>query len=325
MNSFKAAIKERFCLNPNSEKKTFHIVFDLEGSGITYSVGDCLGVYPENLPEYVEQILSRFQATGQEIIQNRDGVSFTSYDFLLKHANLLRLPKEELDFQAFCRKLSPLLPRYYSIASSMNAVKNEAHLTVALSKNPDEAPTIYGTCSHYLCVRAPIQSPQISIFHKSSHNFSLPPESHQKPIIMVGPGTGVAPFRGFMQERLASSQSDKNWLFFGERESQKDFYYKDFWESLSAKAQLVLDLAFSRDQAEKIYVQHRMLEKGRQLWQWLQEGAYLFVCGDASNMAKDVDRTLHQIVEKEGNLTPPEAKEYIKNLKKINRYQRDVY
>ena len=143
---------------------------------------------------------------------------------------------------------------------------------------------------------------------------------------MVGPGTGVAPFRGFLQERIAKNAEGKNWLFFGERRSHTDFYYQGYWHQLAWEGKLELDCAFSRDQEERIYVQHRMIEKSKEIWRWIStEGAYLFVCGNASKMAKDVDKTLHEIVEKEGQFAPAEAKNFLKELKKAGRYQRDVY
>ncbi|MCC5831646.1 MAG: hypothetical protein JJU12_01195 [Chlamydiales bacterium] len=323
LKTFLARIKERIRLNPGSEKETYHIVLDLEGSGIEYSVGDCIGIYPQNDPHYVGALVDAF---GEPAL----------HDFLLKAANLNRIPKKILgghsDLLALARtqkiepdtlreKLLPLLPRFYSIASSSSRVKNEVHLTVALTKNSPECPTPFGVCSHYLCHRAPLQQPIIPIFHQPSRHFFLPDDSADAPIIMVGPGTGVAPFRGFMQERTHA----RNWLFFGERHEKTDFYYRSFWEELSTQNRLRIDCAFSRDQEEKVYVQHKMLEKSADLWKWINEGAYLFVCGDAARMAKDVDQALQRIVEIEGNKTPDDAKSYIRNLKKEMRYQRDVY
>ena len=321
--AFLAPIKERVRLNPGSEKETYHIVLDLEGSGIEYSVGDCIGVYPENDPHYVRTVV---QAVGDPSLHN----------FLLTKANLNRIPKKllgehpdlltlvqygKIDPDHLREKLLPMLPRFYSIASSNEEVGDEVHLTVVLSQNPAEAPIPYGVCSHYLCHRAPLFKPVIPIFHQPSRHFSLPPESSDSPIIMIGPGTGVAPFRAFMQERKHA----KNWLFFGERNQKTDYYYRPFWESLVADNRLQLDCAFSRDQKEKLYVQHKMLENSEELWRWLEGGAYLYVCGDASRMAKDVNKALHQIVEMEGKMNTLDAKTYIKNLKKTHRYQRDVY
>lgn len=342
-----ATIKKRYCLNgAGSDKKTFHIELD---TPLEYAVGDRIGIYPQNEPHLIKKILDILGATGAEIVTDAKGEAFSFKDFLLTKANLNRIPKKLLTYaqrspdylethnlldlirenstlnpQTFCDFLSPLLPRFYSIASSKKVVGDEIHLTVALTTNPSPSSTPYGTCSHFLCYRAPIGSPAIPIFLQRSKNFFLPPESQDKPIIMIGPGTGIAPFRGFMQERITQKASAKNWLFFGERRSD-DYYYQSYWEKLVKKSQLLLDCAFSRDQKQKVYVQHRMYKKSNQIWKWLNEGAYLFVCGDASQMAKDVHKTLHQIIEKEGNMDPLATKVYIKNLKKENRYLRDIY
>ena len=319
--SFSATIKQRYCLNPGSEKEAYHLVLDLENAEIQYAVGDCLGIFPENEPSFVQKLIQKWNASGDETIEDRQGNPHPLATFLRQHANLARIPQIELQNSNFClstlcKEIPPLLPRFYSIASSMRVVGKEAHLIIGL---------IDGVCTDFLCKRAPLNQPLLSVFHHPARNFCLPPESLDKPIIMVGPGTGVAPFRGFMQERISTAASPKNWLFFGERRSQMDFYYQNDWEELVAQGKLRLDCAFSRDQADKVYVQHKMVEKSRQLWEWLQEGAYLFVCGDASRMAKDVDKTLQMIVEKEGGLSPESAKAYIKDLKKACRYQRDVY
>lgn len=339
---FLSTIKERYCLNRDgSEKKTYHIVLDLEQSQIDYVVGDCLGVFPENDPHYVQKILNEAQLSGEEKILNRKKVLKSIRHFLLQEANIYRIPKafktgdspflhdhligKQIDPQTLSDSLSPLLPRFYSIASSMHSVGNEAHLTVALAPSllPNMIP--FGTCSHFLCDRAPLGLPAVPLFLQRSRHFSLGSETNDKPIIMIGPGTGVAPFRGFMQERIARQASSKNWLFFGERNQATDFYYQDFWEKLSQNGFLKLDCAFSRDQEIKVYVQHKMLENSALFWQWLEEGAYLYVCGDAAQMAKDVELTLHQIVQQEGHMDLAAAKSYIKNLKSLGRYQRDIY
>ena len=314
---FLATIKERVCLNPGSEKKTFHIVIDLEGSGIKYSVGDCLGIYPENEPFVVKNLIKTLGATGEESVEDRQGTYCTLSELLLSKANLLRVnnaPNGNLT--DFCKNLPPLLPRFYSIASSMSVVGNEAHLTVGL---------IDGTCSHYLCNRAIMGKPILPIFHQPARHFSLPPASFDKPIMMIGPGTGIAPFRGFMQERISQNASAKNWLFFGERYRKTDFYYQSYWEKLVIEGKLNLDCAFSRDQEERIYVQHKIVQNSAKIWGWLKEGAYLFVCGDASKMARDVDKTLLSLVENEGQYSTADAKIFIKELKQEKRYQRDVY
>ncbi len=319
--SFSVTIKERYCLNSGAEKETYHLVLDLANSEIQYAVGDCLGIFPENEPSFVQKLIQQWNASGDETVEDRKGNRYALGTFLRQHANLARIPQQvesnpHFCLTTLCKGLPPLLPRFYSIASSMRVVGKEAHLVIGL---------IDGVCTDFLCKRAPLDQPLLTVFHHPARNFCLPPESLDKPIIMIGPGTGVAPFRGFLQERISTEASPKNWLFFGERRSQTDFYYKNDWEDLVAQGKLIIDCAFSRDQADKVYVQHRMLDKSRQLWEWLQQGAYLFVCGDASRMAKDVDKTLQVIVEKEGGLSPENSKAYLKDLKKTNRYQRDVY
>lgn len=340
---FLATIKERYCLNkPGSDKQTYHVVLDLSTSGIQYSVGDCLGVYPENDLYFVNKILECASLSGEELVKNRQEDICSLKTFLLKEANIFRVPKmlqscespflhehlriKKIDAQTLASVLSPLMPRFYSIASSMKVVGNEAHLTVALTPGTLEEEALpFGICSHYLCSRVVTDQPMVPLFLQKSRHFSLPEESNDKPIIMIGPGTGIAPFRGFMQERVVRKASSKNWLFFGERRQASDFYYQDFWEKLSNEEMLKLDCAFSRDQENKIYVQHKMEQNSSLLWRWLEDEAYLFVCGDASKMAKDVDKTLLSIIEQEGKMDTASAKSYIKNLKSTNRYQRDVY
>ena len=178
----------------------------------------------------------------------------------------------------------------------------------------------YDTCSHFLCKRAPLFEKVVRLYHHRAKNFSLTPDSFEKPLIMVGPGTGVAPFRGFLQERLLRGAGE-NWLFFGERHRATDFYYEKEWGEAAARGQLHLETAFSRDGEKKVYVQHKMLEQAAPLWDWLERGAYLFVCGDAQKMAKEVDEALHMIIARAG----VDSKIYIKNLKLSARYLRDIY
>lgn len=315
--SFLATIKERYCLNPGSEKQTYHLVIDLGNSGIQYQVGDCLGIFPRNSQARVTESLALLGATGEESVQDKSGVSYKLQELLETRLNLSRIKLDEhLSLEDICQKTALLLPRFYSIASCMDVVGNEAHLTVGL---------VEGVCSQFLCFEAPIGEPAVPIFYHPSRNFSLPEEANSKPLIMIGPGTGIAPFRGFLQHRTSRGCSSKNWLFFGERHSKTDFYYqKDFTPLVDSK-NLIISCAFSRDQETSIYVQHRMLESARELWQWIEEGAYLFVCGDASKMAKDVDATLHSIAQSEGGLSKDESKDFFKSLKKESRYQRDVY
>lgn len=297
-----------------------------------YSVGDCIGIYPTNDPQVVSSLLTIFEAKGDESVTDRNGEAHSFHSFLSQKANLgskklldLLEQKIKLPPQQVVDILSPLLPRYYSIASSQNHSPDEVHLTVAVTAFESEGQKRLGACSDFLCHRTPLQTPIIPLFHHPARDFTLSEESFSKPIIMIGPGTGIAPFRGFMQERVLKAPSQKNWLFFGERHQKNDFYYESYWQELVQKGFLKLTTAFSRDQEEKIYVQHKMLEHAKEFWQWLQEGAFLFVCGDASRMAKDVEATLLQIAQTEGHLPLDQAKEFVKNLRKQKRYLRDVY
>lgn len=230
----------------------------------------------------------------------------------------------QIPLQDICAQFGPLLPRFYSISSSQRLNPEEVHLTVALFTFTHSGEQRFGVASHFLCHLAQETTTNIPIYVQPSHSFFLP-EDPNASIIMVGPGTGVAPFRAFMQERLSQDASGKNWLFFGERNRESDYFYSEYFEGLASTGKLRLDLAFSRDQPEKIYVQHRMLEQSKDLWRWLQEGAYFYVCGDAQRMAKDVDQTLLSIAQKEGGLSEEESKAYLKSLKAEKRYRADIY
>lgn len=222
----------------------------------------------------------------------------------------------------FLSHLRNLQPRLYSIASSLKAHPGRVHLTVATVRYQSHGRLRKGVCSTFLADRA---SGSVPVFVQASHNFRLP-ESGATPIIMVGPGTGVAPFRAFLHERQAVGASGGNWLFFGEQRAGTDFYYRDELEAMMSAGHLArLSTAFSRDQEEKIYVQNRILEEGAHLWRWLQDGAHFYVCGDASRMAKDVERALLTVVETHGGLNKDAAAEYVQKLKIEKRYQRDIY
>jgi len=226
----------------------------------------------------------------------------------------------------FVKVLRKLQPRLYSIASSQKAVGEEVHLTVAVVRyQPERSGHLHrGVCSTFLAERAEGNG-KVPVFVHTAKHFRVP-ENPDTATIMVGPGTGIAPFRAFLQERKALGANGKNWLFFGEQKAASDFFYKDEFASWQADGVLTRFItAFSRDQAQKIYVQHRMLENAAELFDWLEKGAIFYVCGDASRMAKDVDTALHQIVEKAGSKTSEQAKEYVDALKKEKRYRKDVY
>jgi sulfite reductase (NADPH) flavoprotein alpha-component len=237
---------------------------------------------------------------------------------------LLENSEAHFEIQELCNSLMPLLPRLYSIASSSDVVGEEIHLTVALLKYETHGHLRKGVCTHYLCDLVPLHQPIVPVYIQPHHGFTLPSDSSVS-IIMIGPGTGVAPFRAFMQKRIWQKATGRNWLFFGEWNRIHDFFYEDFWTQYETQGKLKLNVAFSRDQDYKIYVQHRMREEGAELYNWIREGAYVFVCGDAQRMAKDVETTLHTIVQEHGKMTEQEAKAFIKQLRTEKRYLRDVY
>ena len=249
----------------------------------------------------------------QDYIQGRDCIDLLQ-DF----------PAPNLSAQDFVDLLRKLPPRLYSIASSQKAHPDSVHLTVGVVRYPSQGRTREGVCSTFLAERIEIDS-VAKVFVTPNKNFKLPKDS-EAPIIMVGPGTGIAPFRAFIQERKAMNAQGKNWLFFGDQHFLSDFLYQAEWQTYQKEGVLnKIDLAFSRDQKEKVYVQDKMKANASELYQWLQSGAYFYVCGDASRMAKDVDTALHEIVQSEAGFSEAEAEAYIKQLKTEKRYLRDVY
>ena len=226
--------------------------------------------------------------------------------------------------QDFVDSLRRLMPRLYSIASSPRVHPHDIHLTVAVVRYSTNGRDRVGVCSSFLADRALPGKTPVPVFVSASH-FG-PPEDPSRDIIMVGPGTGIAPFRGFVQDRIAVGATGRNWIFFGEQHRRTDFLYEEEWADLVAKGKVArFDTAFSRDQLHKLYVQDRMRENAAEIWAWLQGGAYFYVCGDAKRMAKDVDTALHEIVAHQGGMSQEAAVEWVKALKKDKRYQRDVY
>ena len=237
-------------------------------------------------------------------------------DFLLEHRSIHFTPEE------FVGLLAKLQPRLYSIASSLKAFPDEVHFTLDVVRYESHGRQRKGVCSSFMAER--VEDGLMPVFPTTS-KFRMP-EDGNTPMIMVGPGTGIAPFRAFLQERKAVGAGGKSWLFFGSQRESCDYFYKDEWEQLQREGYLArIDCAFSRDQEQKVYVQHRMRENSAEIWKWLDEGAHFFVCGDAKRMAKDVDAALRQIVEKEGGLDGEKANEYIEKMKTEKRYKRDVY
>jgi sulfite reductase (NADPH) flavoprotein alpha-component len=365
-NQFPARLIANRKLNAEgSEKETRHFEISLEGSGLNYEVGDALGIFPKNCPELVEDILRALNFNGEESVKVSDG-EFPLRKALAEKLDIIKPAPEFLKFIAernstlrellsperkddlkkflwgreiidllletpdakfspaeFVALLKKLAPRLYSIASSPKAHAGQVHLTVSIVRYESHGRARKGLASTFLADRA--SEIPVPVFVQTSHGFRLPANG-ETPVIMVGPGTGVAPFRAFLHERQAVGAKGKNWLFFGEQRVATDFYYRDELEKMFSDGHLTkLNTAFSRDQAEKIYVQHRMLENAAELWSWLEAGAHFYVCGDASRMAKDVDDALHKIVETAGGKSAEDAKAYVAKLKLEKRYQRDVY
>ena len=239
-------------------------------------------------------------------------------DLLEEHAGIAVSARE----LAECSR--KMLPRLYSIASSFKAHPGEVHLLVVSVQYTIRGRVREGVCSTWLADRWPVGDTAELYLQNQQKHFAMP-VSGDTPMIMIGPGTGLAPFRAFIEERRVTGATGRNWLFFGEQRRASDFFYEDELTGYERDGTLRLDVAFSRDQAEKVYVQHRMREKARDLWEWLEDGAEVFVCGDKDRMAADVDRELLRIVESEGGRTPDQAREYVDALRRSKRYKRDVY
>jgi len=328
-NPLQAALIANIKLNAEgSAKDTRHIAFSLRGSGLAYETGDALGVYVQNCPEVVTQIISTHQLDADSLVPVPAGGEAPLYEALQKHYEVRTLlgkaPEKVVTAAEFVQPLSKLQPRLYSIASSPMAHPDEVHLCIGAVRYEKDGIPHKGVASTFLADRCALGGTAGVFVHKANH-FRVPADG-SVPIIMVGPGTGIAPFRAFLEERQATGATGKNWLFFGDQYAASDYLYRDQIQQWHDATFLTrLDLAFSRDQPEKIYVQTRMLEHAAQMWRWLEEGAHFYVCGDASRMAKDVDAALHTIVGQQGGLTPDEAAAYIVEMKKAKRYARDVY
>ncbi len=347
-----------------SEKEIRHFEFDLGDSGLAYEAGDALGVIPLNDPALVSALIDHLGLTGEVAVPGQDRplgtllteafeISTPSREFIAAvearagdeelsrivkagdrealegwlwardTLDLLRmLPRGALDAETFLGLLKPLQHRAYSISSSPKAHPGEVHLTIAAVRYLGQGRARGGVCSTFLADRA---NGTAGIFVSPNKNFRVPKDD-AAPMIMVGPGTGIAPFRGFLEERRARGASGRNWLFFGDQRRANDFIYDDELGEMNASGLLTrLDLAFSRDQEEKVYVQTRMRENGKALHAWLEEGGHFYVCGDAARMARDVDQALHEIIATHGALSPEAATEYVNGLKREKRYLRDVY
>jgi NADPH-dependent sulfite reductase flavoprotein alpha-component len=278
---------------------------------------------------HVSRDLVRFvhERTGNstlaELLKPENHAALSNWTWGRQSVDLLGQLPVSASAHEWLRVLKRLQPRLYSISSSPKECPQEIHLTVSPVRYNFQGVPRRGVCSTYLADRSP--GDRVAVYLQSSNNFR-PPSNSDTPMIMIGPGTGIAPFRGFLQDRRALGHTGPNWLFFGEQHAATDYYYRDEIEKMHADGFLTeLDLAFSRDQQEKVYVQHLMRKRGAQLWSWLQDGAQVYVCGTADPMSKDVDRTLCEIAAEHGRLGPEAARAYVQSLGADKRYHRDVY
>jgi len=360
----KVEVLERVNLNGRgSKKETYHLELSLEDTGLTYLPGDALEVYASNPPKLVGEILTKLNIDPQEnvgekglpvqeALEHHFEITVVTFQVLKQYAelaqnealnqligneeqlkeflygtdflDLLNAYPVELTAGQLVKLLRKLPPRLYSISSSLEACPEEVHITVGAVRYDKNEREHEGVCSTYLADRLG-EEQKLSVKIKSNEGFRLP-ENNDAPLVMVGPGTGIAPFRSFIQERDATGAKGKNWLFYGDQHFETDFLYQAEWLKYREKGVLTnLDVAFSRDQEEKVYVQHKMKQNGTELFKWIEQGAYIYVCGDMHRMAKDVNDILFDIIKKEGKFSKKEAAKYLNQLKKNGRYREDVY
>jgi sulfite reductase (NADPH) flavoprotein alpha-component len=357
-------VSRRLLNKPGSEKETWHIDFDLSACGLDYVVGDSFGIFARNELGLVDQIIAMLGASHTTEVKGKtlrgvltddvslapapdslfELISFVTGGTQREKARALAQGEDPdgdaatLDVmaalqkfsgvrphpEAFVEALEPLQPRLYSISSSHNATPGKLSLTVDCVRYVVGKRRRLGLASTFLAERIKPGDP-VKVYVQKAHGFALP-QDPRTPIIMIGPGTGIAPFRAFLLDRKATGATGKNWLFFGHQRSSYDFFYSDELNALKTSGLLTrLSLAWSRDGDKKFYVQDRMREVGRELWTWLAEGAHLYICGDAKRMAKDVERALVDIVAQFGARTIDEAVSFVGELKKNGRLQQDVY
>lgn len=365
-NPFIAAVNvNQKITSRDSDRDIRHIELDLSDSDLHYQPGDAVGVWYQNSNELVEEILSITQLAGEtpvehhgqqialktvlteyvELTQNTP-IIIEKYAQAVQHPELLTLIGDreallemsqtlplvdmlnryrgKIAAQTFVGLLRPLTPRFYSIASAQDEVGSEVHLTVNVVRYQVDDKIRMGGASGFLANQIADQD-QVKIFIEHNDNFRLPDDTHA-PIIMIAAGTGIAPFRAFLQQRASQGATGKNWLFFGNPHFISDFLYQVEWQSYVKDGLLTrIDLAWSRDQAEKIYVQDKLVAQASDIWQWLQEGAFIYVCGDAKRMAKAVDLALQQILMTQAQYSQEQAISYLDELRSQKRYQRDVY
>ena len=349
----------------DSEEDVRHIEIDLGDSGLRYQPGDALGVWYQNDPALVKEIVELLWLKGDEpvtvdgkllpltdalqwhfeltvntanIVENYatltrsetllplvgDKAQLQHYAATTPIVDMLRFSPAQLDAEALIGLLRPLTPRLYSIASSQAEVESEVHVTVGAVRFDVEGRARAGGASSFLADRVGEEG-EVCVFIEHNDNFRLP-ANPETPVIMIGPGTGIAPFRAFMQQRAADEATGKNWLFFGNPHFTEDFLYQVEWQRYVKEGVLTrIDLAWSRDQKEKVYVQDKLRQQGAELWRWINDGAHIYVCGDANRMAKDVEQALLEVIAEFGAMDIEAADEFLSELRIERRYQRDVY
>ncbi|EIX9078357.1 TPA: NADPH-dependent assimilatory sulfite reductase flavoprotein subunit [Klebsiella variicola subsp. variicola] len=349
----------------DSEKDVRHIEIDLGDSGLRYQPGDALGIWYQNDPQLVKELVELLWLKGDEpvtvdgktlplaealewhfeltvntatIVENYatltrsesllplvgDKAQLQQYAAATPIVDMVRFSPAQLDAEALIGLLRPLTPRLYSIASSQAEVESEVHVTVGVVRYEIEGRARAGGASSFLADRVE-EDGEVRVFIEHNDNFRLP-ANPETPVIMIGPGTGIAPFRAFMQQRAADGAQGKNWLFFGNPHFTEDFLYQVEWQSYVKEGLLTrIDLAWSRDQQQKVYVQDKLREQGAELWRWINDGAHIYVCGDANRMAKDVEHTLLEVIAEYGAMDAEAADEFLSELRVERRYQRDVY
>jgi len=365
-NPFLATVLDKVKITGrDSDKEVYHIELSLDGSGIKYEPGDSLGILANNPPDLVEAILNQLSFDGTESVNLKEGI-FTLRKALTDHLEITLINRdviqkylekslnsklhevieneqqldeylyghdlldllEDFPYKLTAQELADVLrsfpARLYSVSSSQAAIGDEVHITVATVRYSYKGRERSGACSGYLADRINLDS-QVSVFIEKNPAFKLP-DDENTPVILIGAGTGVAPYRAFLQQREANKQKGNTWLFFGDRRLHSDFLYQLEWQKLLKDGYLErIDVAFSRDQEEKFYVQHRLIENQKEVFKWLSNGANIYLCGDMKQMAHDVQKTFIQIFETEGGMSTEKALDYLKTLKKEKRFQSDVY
>ena len=352
-------ITKRVLSGEKSSKEIVHFEFSLGESGESYLAGDALNIIPENRPDLIQEILDLFNTKPDEetmkrlkydlevrtpskelvelvgnktedeelsrMVENNDKEAIEDFIWGLDSYQLIKdYGTGNIAFYDFLNTCKPLTPRAYSISSSIKKHENEVHLTIGSVRYKNDGRQQNGVASTFLADFAKVGQ-KVKCYFSPNKQFKIP-EDGNKPIIMVGPGTGIAPFRAFLEEREATGAKGENWLLFGDRNKEHDFIYQEEIEEMQSSGLLSkVDLAFSRDQEQKIYVQDKMIQNGAEMFEWLEKGGYFFICGDAYRMAKDVDKALHALIAKHGKMSEDEAAGYVKSLKKEKRYVRDVY